>query len=274
MNYAPVVPPKMATTILKGINTGASFAYAPFAQDNEAYRKFFTGRPGLVLDNPIYESYRGLSTSNKPDSVEPVTPKALATLCNLMNPTFAFMPDIVDDMPGTLRLAQGYIQATAHPSLAAVIQGRNMSMLMECGREFYLSGIRRFGISVFTPRHFGIGREMLTAALVVNAFKSDEDVKIHWLGADYPYDEQRMLVKGAWPNLDRYVVSCDSAEAFNATYDQVRNLTTYEEAVRTRPAGFYELEGIGEGYDWYKEAADVIFRSRVQEMQKWFTPVI
>lgn len=239
MHYAPVAPPKLHRALPP---RKASFMYAVHAVNYPEYLNTFMGAENVVIDNPIYEAY--LPTSDG-ENVEVVNPTELSWLIEATKPNFAFMPDKVDDVLGTIKLAQPYLERIASPSLAAVLQGKTIQEIKVCAREFYTAGIRRFGVSIFTPRHFGLGRGVVTDEVLLSI--GDENIRFHWLGADSPYGENHEYAGNP------YILSCDSAEAFNFAYNHSIGAGSHHR--RKRPVNFAHIDFISRytQYMWERE---------------------
>lgn len=236
MRYAPVVPPYYIHQLPP---TEASFCYATIALQSDIYREHFAGKPYLVMDNPIYERDSNF-----------VTPQQLKSLIEVMQPHFAIIPDVLNDFRATCVQARGYLELIDNPCLTGVPQGRSLSEITACAKYFYEYGVRRFGLSIVTSRALKLKRSDYTAMMLSEI---GPDLTFHWLGADYPYLDER--ASHDLPSVE----SCDTAEPFNAAFTGGRYDT--EALIYTaRPRDFESMQ--------YAINGDLL-KSNILVMQEW-----
>lgn len=208
MLLAPVVPP--GNEVYLPNNLGAYFCFTPNVLSTPSYAAYYSEKSArgavVIMDCPIYEGGQHVSEYD------------FERACELVNPTFAIIPDVRANCIETLIAATGFAPA---PCATGVIQAVRPEEVLICARAYAQMGLGRVGIPKDLIAHLGLPRALITAMLPGLP-------AVHWLGGNWPYDEVAPV----------NVISFDTAEPFNAA---IYGIDLELEAPRARPSNWSKL---------------------------------
>ena len=233
MKFCPVIPPSINNIVLpmppRGMFAFATYCTGSIERPYSTLYKTWQAtalqaeRGPLVIDCPVYEGGGFLDVPE------------MRRVEEYMKPDFLIVPDVRGDMEATLDRFSRYAHRLGDAA-TGVLQGKTWMELEYCFKAYLEAGVRRIAIPKDVSKI-----DVFRSDLCLQIAAIEPEVKIHLLGADWPYVDEALAGK------HKQVISFDSAEPFNAAY---ANIDLAASPPPSRPRDWLKTpnEKLGDGF--------------------------